>query len=91
MHSEITETNSGIPILKDIPYLGYFFGSTSTKNTKKELIFIVTPHVIKSKEHADRLTKEFAHKMHSLKGMLSHEKIITPAESVEQTEEEMGD
>ncbi len=86
MHSEITKTNSGIPILKDIPYLGYLFGSTNTKNTKKELIFIVTPHVIKSREHADMLTREFSEKMRSLRNMLSHEQIITPAESVEQQE-----
>ena len=84
MHTEASETSSGIPILKDIPYLGYLFGSTTTKQNKKELIFIVTPHVIKSREHADELTREFAEKVHSLKNMLQSEEIITPNESVNQ-------
>ena len=84
MHTEVSETSSGIPILKDIPYLGYLFGSTTTKKNKKELIFIVTPHVIKSREHADELTREFAEKVHSLKKMLQSEEIITPNESVNQ-------
>ena len=84
MHTEASETSSGIPILKDIPYLGYLFGSTTTKENKKELIFIVTPHVIKSREHADELTREFAEKVHSLKNMLQSEDIITPEESIHQ-------
>ena len=84
MHTEVSETSSGIPILKDIPYLGYLFGSTGTKRNKKELIFIVTPHVIKSREHADVLTREFAEKVHSLRNMLESEDIITPEESIKQ-------
>ncbi len=84
MHTEVSETSSGIPILKDIPYLGYLFGSTGTRENKKELIFIVTPHVIKSREHADALTREFARKVHSLREMLKSEDIITPEISIKQ-------
>ena len=32
----------GIPILMDIPYLGYLFGSTSKREVKTELVFFVT-------------------------------------------------
>jgi general secretion pathway protein D len=76
MSTKTQETHTGIPVLKDIPILGYLFGSKGQKVEKKELIFILTPHVIKSREHADRLTKEFALKVHSLKKMLEENKIL---------------
>ncbi len=82
MRTKMSESSSGIPILKDIPYLGYLFGSTSTSEERIELIFIVTPHVIKSRQHADELTREFAEKVHSLRHMLKQEDIITPDESI---------
>ncbi len=78
MRTKLSESSSGIPILKDIPYLGYLFGSTGTTQEKIELIFIVTPRVIKSRQHADELTREFAEKVHSLREMLKKEEIITP-------------
>lgn len=71
-----SETNSGIPLLKDIPYLGYLFGSKGSKIEKKELIFILTPHVIKSRDDADRITREFAEKVHGLRETLKKEKIL---------------
>ena len=76
MSTQYTVTHSGIPILKDIPILGYVFGSKGTKKEKKELIFILTPHVIKTRAEADRITREFATKVHSLKQMLEERDII---------------
>jgi len=37
---------SGVPWLKDIPFLGYLFRSTKTDDMDEELIFFVTPRVI---------------------------------------------
>lgn len=76
MSTQYTVTHSGIPILKDIPVLGYLFGSKGTKKEKKELIFILTPHVIKTRAEADRITREFATKVHSLKRMLEERNIL---------------
>ncbi len=76
MSTQVTEVTNGIPLLKDIPVLGYLFGSKGHKTEKKELIFILTPHVIKSKGEADKLTKEFALRVHSLRTMLEENKIL---------------
>lgn len=76
MSTQITQNTTGIPLLKDIPVLGYLFGSKGTKKEKKELIFILTPHVIKSRGDADRITREFARKVHSLETMLKENKIL---------------
>ena len=39
-----------LPILGDIPYIGSVFRSTTTSNTKNELVIMITPHIIKDTE-----------------------------------------
>jgi type IV pilus assembly protein PilQ len=42
------ENRSQVPLLGDIPLLGYLFRNSTTINTKKELIIYVTPHLHQS-------------------------------------------
>ena len=43
----LTESESGIPILKDIPWIGkWLFGSTSTSEKRSELLVFMTPYVL---------------------------------------------
>ncbi|MEI6101768.1 MAG: hypothetical protein WCP73_08010, partial [Eubacteriales bacterium] len=56
----------GIPFLKDIPVLGYLFGGIKKENQKIELIFMITPHVIKNRSEADQITREFSQKVADL-------------------------
>jgi type II secretory pathway component GspD/PulD (secretin) len=51
-------TRNGLPFLSDIPVLGYLFGSTTNTHSRKELILMVTPHVISNYAEADDLTRE---------------------------------
>ena len=53
-----TESESGIPVLKDIPLLGYLFKSTSTEVTENELFMFLTPHIIATDQDADRLLED---------------------------------
>jgi general secretion pathway protein D len=46
---------SGIPLLKDIPVLGWLFGSTSTRRLRTELAIFVTPYVVMTDEDAQQL------------------------------------
>ena len=62
-----SKTNNGIPFLSKIPVLGYLFGTTTDTAIRQELILMVTPHVIGSKEEADALTEEYTNKVKSLK------------------------
>jgi type IV pilus assembly protein PilQ len=41
-----TDLVRGIPVLKDIPYLGYLFSSKSTAEKKQELVIFVTPTIV---------------------------------------------
>ncbi|MCP5004149.1 MAG: hypothetical protein GY941_09450, partial [Planctomycetes bacterium] len=58
-----TVTEKKVPILGDIPFLGYLFKSNSTKKEKVELMVLITPYVINSPEEADGLTREFKEKL----------------------------
>ena len=41
------QVRTGIPILSEIPILGWLFGSTEDRDVKRNLLFFVTPHVIR--------------------------------------------
>ena len=44
--TEITVTKSGIPFLVDLPILGKLFGFSSEQETRRDLLILVTPHII---------------------------------------------
>ena len=45
---EREDTTNKIPFLGDIPYLGRLFGAESNSNSKKEVIVVITPHIIRN-------------------------------------------
>lgn len=48
-----SESESGIPILKDIPWIGkWLFGSVEQSETRKELLVFMTPYVLDDDESA---------------------------------------
>ena len=48
-----THSESGIPILKDIPWIGkWLFGSVSDNETRSELLVFITPYVLDDAESA---------------------------------------
>jgi len=53
----ITETDTSVPCLGDIPLLGWLFKSTGTTGEKTNLYVFITPHVIKSPEEAEAVYK----------------------------------
>ena len=44
--TEVTVTKSGIPLLVDLPLIGKLFGRTLTREEKRELLVLVTPHIL---------------------------------------------
>jgi general secretion pathway protein D len=64
------ETQEGLPILSKIPYLGMLFGYQKDTKNKVELLILITPHVIKSFEQAELVTREFTEKVKSLQKLL---------------------
>lgn len=67
-------SRTGIPILKDIPILGFLFGSTETSVNRTELIVLITPHVVKSISEAKKVTDEFRKKMKGVDNIWKEDK-----------------
>jgi type IV pilus assembly protein PilQ len=44
--SQVDRSETGIPVLMDIPLLGALFRSTKSSETKQDLIILVTPHIV---------------------------------------------
>jgi type IV pilus assembly protein PilQ len=45
--SERTEVRSGIPLLMDLPLLGRLFRTTREQQVQRDLIILVTPHIVR--------------------------------------------
>ena len=44
--TQTTQSKSGIPLLVDLPIIGRLFGQTRTSDEKRDLLILVTPHII---------------------------------------------
>jgi type IV pilus assembly protein PilQ len=44
--TEVTSTRNGIPFLMDIPVVGGLFRRTSSREQKRDLLIMVTPHIV---------------------------------------------
>jgi general secretion pathway protein D len=53
-----TQENSGLPWLKDIPALGTLVSSQNNSRTRKELLVLITPHVVHDQRDARALTED---------------------------------
>jgi len=52
IETQKSENNSGVPVLKDIPLLGYLFRSTGHTDSRNELIVLIRPTVLPTPEVA---------------------------------------
>ncbi len=58
-----TYNKSGIPFLHELPYIGPLFGSTTRNDDKTELVVLITPRVVKTKQDVRVVTDEFKRKL----------------------------
>ncbi|MBQ7450817.1 hypothetical protein IJS77_05305, partial [bacterium] len=50
IYEENSESVKKIPILGDIPGIGFFFRNVDTQKSKQELVLLITPHIVKESE-----------------------------------------
>lgn len=67
IREDIQSSREGLPVLSKIPLLGYLFGSTTDKNTRTELIMLLTPYVVKNQAEASELTMEHLERLKGIK------------------------
>jgi general secretion pathway protein D len=63
MQDSVTNNESKVPLLGDIPLLGYLFRFSSVKHEKTNLLIFMTPHIIKTPEEMFEVTTENQQKM----------------------------
>lgn len=68
-----SEDRTGIPFLMDIPIIGYLFGTTSKSVSKTELVMLITPHVVTSREEVDNLTDKYEQDVERLRKAMGNE------------------
>lgn len=44
--TQVTSSRIGIPLLVDLPFIGRFFGQTRTQEDKRDLLILITPHIV---------------------------------------------
>ena len=54
---------TGIPLLCRLPYIGWLFGRNQTTKVGTEILMILTPHVVDTRDETDLLTSEFRSKI----------------------------
>ncbi|MEI6145307.1 MAG: type II secretion system secretin GspD [Methylococcales bacterium] len=58
-----TAVKSGFPLLYDLPWIGSLFGNTTYNRSKNELVILITPRVVKSKQDSRLISDEFKRKL----------------------------
>ncbi len=76
--TDTTISDSGIPLLKDIPILGYLFKYESRVVEKTELLIMLTPYVIETEDVLDQYINEFQGKMNELRRELHRSPGLIP-------------
>lgn len=66
-----SKTKSGIPILSQIPIIGGLFGQQKTTGKRTELIILITPTVIRTKEETDAMVDALLDGMELTTGLLN--------------------
>ena len=67
----LTLNQNSVPILGDIPILGWLFKYEKEVETKTELLVMITPYVIESEDVLDQYIKKFQNKMGKLRKQLT--------------------
>lgn len=66
IQEENKNNKDGIPVLHEIPIIGALFGGTERNKDKKELVVLITPRVVSSRQDAQSITDEFRRKLSSI-------------------------
>ncbi len=61
-------TEVKVPVLGDIPLLGWFFKRKTVQYTKTNLLVFITPHVVTKPERAEAITEQKREEQRRLKG-----------------------
>ena len=68
IRDDVSELRSKVPILGDIPLLGYAFRSTREQHTKRNLMVFIHPRILRRRGEADLITEHYLDRLDTLRG-----------------------
>ena len=74
MQENMQEVENKVPLLGDIPLLGWLFKSRTKQRVKTNLMIFLTPHIIKNAADMERITTKRQQRMEETKSPLLEEK-----------------
>lgn len=72
-------SNSGIPLLKDIPLIGALFRSSQKRTTTSELFVLLTPHVLRTDADMDSAATRVRERTTMLRDLLPDSALFAPS------------
>ena len=76
---ESSRGSAGIPILKDIPWLGKLFGAETGSGTRRELVVLITPYIVNDNADAEAVTSAFRRLLGPWAGTVAADRSALPA------------
>ena len=70
MRENVELARSRLPLLGRIPVAGMLFGNTRNANSRTELIVLITPHVLRTRDEAEVSTEELKSKLKEVQKLL---------------------
>ena len=83
-----TETERGVPWLKDVPWIGNLFKSNSKQKVREELMVVLRPYVIAAPGDAESVSRDV---LEQLKVRLNKEDEFAILDDFEEQDEEEGE
>ena len=74
----VERSRNGVPFLMDVPVLGRLFRVEQDKRERTELVILITPYVIRDRNEAQAVTKEFTQRVNRLRTMIERTRQPTP-------------
>jgi len=65
-----SDSESGIPLLKDVPVFGYLFKYKEKSDDKTELLIVITPYVIENENVLDQYIEQFKEKTQMIRNSI---------------------
>ncbi len=71
-----SETDTGLPVLGQLPLIGNLFKTTLRENDRAELLVLITPRVVSNETDVQSVTDELRKRMNTLEPLIHRSKLL---------------
>jgi general secretion pathway protein D len=82
IEDKYNDSSSGVPFLKDIPYLGALFRSDAKERTKTNLLVFIRPYILRDRDQSADITQNRLDLMQKTEDQFKQAPMILPKETL---------